>query len=518
MAKPAYVLAFCGHRNLPKDHQLTKAIREALEAYRAEAKRLGGELHLHCMIAFGADLIAVEQAQALKIPVHLILPKQPIEVREGKPIEGLAEDYHDTVTGEFLVEEWNRTVRALERSDTGLDGGTLRVFGLGSPSPDCFHDTAVKMLSVADGLLTIWDGLPAKGPGGCGETCEYAKASGIPIWQLSPDCDHADVREARGPLLTTGSPETALALIRDHEEGTSSLLIRLDQQAEAIGENFRGRMSKNLSLHFYATVLAALGASFVTYAPAKTALIVLAAFQGALVTLAWWQQRKISRSNAHVRWVNLRFAAELTRNVDATAGITDPMYPNIGNHLQPWSRFSRTLALASHRSGKEESWQARRDRYIQDRLRGQIAYFTSKKKAADKESAALRHFFVVATQLAPWVAAAGVTYKVAEKAGVNLDSYAVMLGLTGLPFAESARFLPIALPLIAGYIGARRQASDAERRRTRYAHLAEQLRKSEENLALLRTETSARVAIERIEEILLTEQLEWLLKENPAQR
>ena len=255
-----------------------------------------------------------------------------------------------------------------------------------------------------------------------------------------------------------------------------------------------------------------------TYAPAKTALIMLAVFQGALVTLAWWHQRKISRSNAHVRWVNLRFAAELTRNVDATAGIADPIYPNIGHHLQQWSRFSRTLALAAHRSAKEETWQARRDRYVQERLRGQISYFTSKKIAADKESAALRRFFVVATQLAPWVAAAGITYKVAEKAGVSLEDYAVMLGLAGLPFTECARFLPIALPLIAGYIGARRQASDAERRRTRYAYLAEQLRKSEENLALLRTETSAKVAIERIEEILLIEQVEWLLKENPAQR
>jgi len=518
MAKPAYVLAFCGHRNLPSNHQLTKAISEALEAYRTEAEKIGGELHLHCMIAYGADLIAVEQAQALKIPVHLILPKEPFAVPEGSPIVGLAEDYHDPVTGEFLVDDWARTVKALDRSRTGLDGGTLRIFNNGSTSSECFHDTAVKMLSVADGLLTVWDGLPAKGPGGCGETCEYAKASGIPIWRLKPDSDHGDVKQAPSPLLATGASEIALTLLKDYEEGAGSFLAKLDQQAEATGENFRGRTNKNLSLHFYATLLAALGACFVTYAAAKTALIMLAVVQGVLVTLAWWNQRKISRSNAHVRWVNFRFAAELTRSVVATGGIADPMYPNIGNHLQQWTRFSRTLALTSHRKAKEENWQARRGRYIQERLRGQISYFASKKKAADKESAALRQLFVMATQLAPWVAAAGITYKVAEKAGVSLQDYAIMLGLAKLPFAESARLLPIALPLIAGYIGARRQTSDAERRRTRYAYLADHLRRAEANLELLRTETSVRTAVERVEEILLTEQVEWLMKENPAQR
>lgn len=518
MPKPIYILAFCGHRNLPDNPDLKHVLREAIRCYASEAESRGGELHFHSMIAWGADLIAIEQAHELKIPVHLILPKQLLPVHEDRPVKGLAEDFRKTGTNAFMEDEWLRAMEVIEKSRAGHGGGSLRTYTEETQDPDCFHDTAVKMLSASDALLAVWDGHPAKGIGGCGETCQYAKDSGIPTWRMAPEMKLAEFRRPSGSLFSESPNEVTFSLLKDYDKDADSFLEKLDSQAEAVGQAFRGRTTKTISLHFYATLLAAFASSFVTYDPARTALLVLSFVQGTLVTIAWWTQRKIRRSNAHTRWVNLRFAAELTRSAKSTAGISDPMYPQVAPHLVEWSRFARTISFACHVERDRKEWEGLREHYLQDRLRGQISYFDKKKKAADKDSAALRRFLLTATQLAPWVAAAGITYKLAEKAGISLHDYAESTGLSILPFAESVRFLPIALPLIAGFLGAKMQASDAERRRTKYANLAAQLQTAENNLVLLRTEASTRLAVARIEEILLGEQLEWLLKESPTKR
>lgn len=517
MAKPIYILGFCGHRKLPEGHELASVLNKALRNYLKEVETRGGDLHLHSMIAWGADLIAIEQARELGIPVHLILPKHLLPIYPHRPIEGLAEDFLQEGNRGMMEEEWRRAVEVIESCRAGIGGCSLRTLAAETKDPDCYHDTAVKMLSAADGLLAVWDGLPAKGIGGCGETCEYARESGIPTWQVAPDTKTEQLVPP-ATILKEDPTDPSLTLLKEHHGDTAKFLLSLDNQAEIIGQTFRGRKSQTISLHFYATLLAACAACFVTYEPAKTALILLSLVQALLVTLAWWTQRKIRRSNAHTKWVNLRFAAEITRSTKTTAGLSDPIYPLVADHLPQWSRFARSIAFAALRELPKISWIDRRENYLKERLRGQIAYFDGKKKAADRDSAALRQFLVVATQLAPWVAAAGIAYKVAEKAGVRLHEFALVLGVASLPFSEFGRFLPIALPLIAGYLGSKMQATDAERRRTKYASISAQLHKAETHLRLLKTETSVRIAVEQTEETLLNEQLEWLLKESPSKR
>ncbi len=517
MIKPAFVLAFSGHRHLPDNPGLPMAIREALIEYRKEAERLEGELHLHCMMAWGADLIALEQAQELGIPSHIVLPKELVMPVEGQPMKGLANDYVDNLTGRFMADDWRRTVRVIADAEAGLHGGSVRVYAEHTTQRDCYYDCAVKMLSISDGLLVVWNGLEARGPGGTADSYGHAKSLSIPTWVMPPEAKDAAASRPQGPLLNSEGAEIAGHLLSRCEGGPAEILSRLDSDAQSAGGSFRSKTTRTISLHFNAALLAALGASFITYAPAKLALILLSFVQGALVTAAWMIQRTIIRSNAHTRWLNLRFGAELVRSAESTQGLIDPLYPLVHSHLPEWSRFARTVALRSIQApGRGASWQERRDGYVERRLEGQIEYFDRKKKEADKESALLQRLISIATVLAPWASVMALLYKGAEKAGLDPAGITLALGLAGLPFAEFLRFLPVAIPLAAGLLGSRRQANDAERRRIRYAELARQLRGFSRDISRLRSSTATVRIVLLAEESLLAEQLEWRLREHQS--
>jgi len=118
--------------------------------------------------------------------------------------------------------------------------------------------------------------------------------------------------------------------------------------------------------------------------------------------------------------------------------------------------------------------------------------------------------------MAPWVAGLGLLYKYSEKISIVITNVAQSIGVSILPIDEFLRFLPITLPLIAGYLGSRRQASDNERRRIRYAQLAHHLREISKDILLLKTKSTTLKVILHAEEILLSEQLEWRLRESQA--
>lgn len=517
MLKSVYILAFSGHRHLPAGHHLEANIEAALRRYQHEAEALNGELHLHCMLAFGSDLIAIEAAQKLQIPVHLILPKRLVHRQPNRPAEGLAEDYYDVSTGDFLDQDWERTLQIIHYAESGLSGGSVRVLHSGSPDPECFYEASVRMLSIADGLLIVWNGLPAKGLGGSADVRAHALTLGLPIWALTPEGTRGDPAQPAGPLLNNLGADIAKPLLAQCEGTSTEIFTTLDENAEKLGASFRGKTTKTISFHFYATLLAALAASIITYPPAKLALIALSIIQGVLVTAAWIIQRTINRSNSHSRWLNLRFAAELVRSVRATHGLSDPLYPCIEPHSPTWARFTRTIGLGiRHGEPLSGSWEESRSVYVRERLDEQIAYFERKKKEADKETASLQKFLTLATNLAPWVAVSGLLYKLIEKMGWDLAALAQALGLANLPAEELMRFLPIALPLLAGYLGSRRQASDASRRRIKYIELARQLRALSLEVSRLRTKTTAVQAIKQAEELLLSEQMEWRLRESQS--
>lgn len=514
MLKPVYILAFSGHRALRDGEALRDGIRVALGAYRLEAERLGGVLHLHCSIAYGADLLVLEEAESLGIPVHLILPKHYKPVEPGKLIEGLAADFVDPATGVFRQSDWERALRAMRNAESGRNSGSVRTVLPESPDPECYYDAGVRMLSVADGLLAIWDGLPARGLGGSAEICDHARMLGIPVWVLSPEPANAgqDSRPDDGLLLARGG-ELAMSLFSITHGSSADIFRQLDASAGALGSSFRVRMTAAIRLHFYATLLAAFAASVVTVPWAKYALIAFAAIEGVLVTAAWWIQRLDHRGKTQSRWLDLRFAAELVRSARATRDLVDPIYPCVQKHRPEWARFVRTISLElrKEKHGTVGSWTEHRAVYVRERLEEQALYFETRQKQASVQSARTRDLAAIATDLAPWVVGGALLLKASEKLGwlVYVERLA-----EGFLVPEMLRFLPIALPLIAGYLGSIRQASDAGRRAIRYSELAVQLRSIAKVIIHLRTHASVSHAVVQAEEVLLSEQLEWRLRES----
>lgn len=514
MLKPVYILAFSGHRALKDGEALREGIRAALDAYRLEAERLGGVLHLHCSLAYGADLLVLEEAERLGIPVHLILPKHYKPIEAGKPLEGIAADFVDSVTGVFRQADWDRALQAIRNAETGRNSGSIRTVLPESPEPECYYDSGVRMLSVADGLLAIWDGLPARGLGGSAEICDHARMLGIPVWVLSPNPgDTGQDARPDGRLLLNGGGDLAASLFSITKGSSAEIFRQLDASAGALGSSFRVRMTAAIRLHFYATLLAAFAASVVTLPWAKYALIAFAAIEGCLVTAAWWIQRLDHHGKTQSRWLDLRFAAELVRSARATRDLVDPVYPCVQKHRPEWARFVRTISLELRRErhGSAGSWTEHRAIYVRERLEEQALYFETRQKQASVQSARTRDLAAIATDLAPWVVGGALLFKVFDKLGwlVSVERLA-----DGFFVPEMLRFLPIALPLIAGYLGSIRQASDAGRRAIRYSELAEQLRSIAKTIIHLRTHASVSHAVVQAEEVLLSEQLEWRLRES----
>lgn len=508
--KPVYILAFSGHRKIGDPEGLRIRIRRALIRYQQSTEALGGELHLHCSMAYGSDLLAVEEAEDLGIPVHLILPRElaPEPVGNAAP-QGMAADFVDDETGAFRTADWTRARRAIENARKGRNSGTLRFVTPEPPAPECYYDAGIRMLTAADGLLIVWNGQQARGLGGTADIYDHARMMDIPVGIISLD-DSADT-EVEAYLNDTGG-----RLTRELLEGASAditgIFDQLDRRAAAIGSSFRSRITASIRLHFYATLIAALSASLATAPWAKSLLLAFAALEGLLVSIAWRLQSKGADSHAKVAWLDLRFAAEIVRSLSATNDLCDPMYPIVQKHRADWARFARTIALNLHRRCRQPdiSWVDHRATYVRERIEGQTAYFESKQRAADAESRRLSRFGTFAADAAPWVVIGALVFKLCEKYGV--------LGAAGSETlaASALRFLPIALPLIAGHIGSLRQAGDSERRRIRYAELAAQLKLLGRSIVHLRSESSVIHTVIQAEEVLLSEQLEWRLRESQA--
>lgn len=516
MLAPVFILAFTGHRRIPSDDSaLREQIASHLQAYKREASRLKGELHMHCSVALGADLIAVECAMSLDIPVHLILPKPFIPSGGDGGSAGLAEDFHEFDGSGFRSADWRRAEAAIDAISSGRHPGTVRQILPLSPAPDCYYDAAINMLSAADGLLAVWDGQMARGLGGSAEVVDHARIMGLPVRIISPDVSSAGAVLSGEPLLKTDGLTIAVSLLSMSSSAPEGLFARLDREAEQLGYSFRTRLARAIRYHFYATLLAALSACLLTSEFLKNYAPISSIIGGCFGAAAWWIQRKDGKVKRQARWLELRFAAELVRSVLATRHLADPLYPGVHKYRPEWTRFARTisLALSTGNFGGDEAWIERRALYVSDRLEKQVEYFDERRRGAEGECARIRRFAAFATRSAPIVVVLGLIYKLATHLG-----HVSGAGFGRLLMPEILLFLPIALSLLAGYLGTIRQASDAERRRIRYAELSDELRLRLRGIVHLRTRAAVTSAVHEAEELLLTEQLEWRTRESQFSR
>ncbi|MEY3830099.1 MAG: hypothetical protein RL636_1800 [Verrucomicrobiota bacterium] len=509
--QPEFVLGFVGHRQLPDEEGLRPAIRLCLERFMEDAARRGGRLNLYCSISYGADLLAIECAHELAVPVHLLLAKPLPSSLADVPTDGIAADFKGGPGQPDRLEDWRRARLAIQRAMDGVHGGSWRVVSQASGDPGCYYDAGVMLVDGSDALLAVWDGQPAKGIGGTGDSCDFARSTGKPVFVLVPEPTEA-LATARGlaPSFHSTHLASTITLLtrRKSLETSQELFTRLDDEAFSIGTAFRERLSRSTSFFYYATLL---GAATSTIPWMLPLLVVIVVAKVGFTTAAWFIQRSNRRDQAQARWLELRFASEIARGLRAARDFTDPLHLPIGRHRPEWALFARTLALEIRREHPPRAWQVGRDEYVTEHLVSQAKYFKARQASATEECRKLRKLGSFAAQMSPCILVAVFLHMGVQR--LPIGEWEFLRGNRAL-FNHILDFLSLSIPLTAGYLSSRRQGSSANRRSLHYGDLSERLSALALRIQMIRTEAYARQLIGEAEAVLTEEQLEWRLRES----
>jgi hypothetical protein len=509
--EPVWLVAFTGHRpsgdpgrSAPELAAARASISAALAMFRSRAQVRGGRIELVTGAGAGADIEAIEAAEALGIPVHVVLPLSVEEFK--KDFTGPSAGYQE------------RATRAIEKATSGAGGWTVRtVWGAGRP--ECYLEAGLETLLFADALVALWDNRDAQGMGGTADIVREARRVGMPCVTIDPAAPAAPADgsiDAAWPAPDQLLGDLAAELGAPPASATSSaraLLDHFDQSATAAAGHFRRRLVLALLLHFAAALLAGMGAAWSPVLHARVtdghgsiseSLLhltpkVLTGIEFVLVSIAWYVMFQTNQRRSHGRWRKARFAAELTRSLIASARVLDPLWPLIGRYDARWKRFALGVGLAATRERPPQSLEDRREAYLAERLTGQIEHFAGKLKPATR-----------------WMGVLGVSSEIATIAAPVVIGVALVLKLMWPELPERSLwaafvtfFLPVALPLIAGAATSLMVAIDAGRRTERYASMVQRLRRLSVLLPAARTERLVRRAVSEAEDLMMGELAEW---------
>lgn len=150
-------LAITGHRGL------TQATNDLVdEALRAELRKQSGEIMGLSCLADGADSlfarVVLDQGGSLVV----IVPAANYR-------NGLPQVHHQTY--DELLHKATEVVR-LNHSES---------------TPESHMDASIKMIEMADLLVAVWDGKPARGYGGTADVVQAARARNLPVAVVWPD-------------------------------------------------------------------------------------------------------------------------------------------------------------------------------------------------------------------------------------------------------------------------------------------------------------------------------------------
>lgn len=496
---PVWLVGFSGNRprsgspgrSAEEIEACAPHLAEALAELQQRAEKEGGHIELFTGLAEGADLVVVEQARRMDIPVHVILPM---------PLEQFRQDFE---AGSPALARMERCLEEI-RSD---DAGSVRVSAGANQRPDCYSDAGYRILAVSDVCLFLDNGEPAAGKGGTNDMIDIARDLGRPYWIINPsdpgnpiieldtfaqgdNPDLALLRRIRELARLPGTnkkdalKEASLFESLDHHAGHSSRRVRTAAIWSVVA-NGGAALVAAFAIIFYAWLEKNFGAESARILTLCELLFVLAA-----VIFSLW----VMRPKRQDRWFFSRMAAELVRGLRFTRGILDPLLPPIPESDRVWRRFALAVSL-NNRTPVEGALPALRDRYVTERIDPQISYFTHHHDRSQRSSRAIFALFQVST----WLAIPFVMLFIWAK--------------FTMPFSEipgTIKFLPILFPLTSGIISAVNQALEISRRSRRYAAMSDLLRKDKALLANLDMDSSIRLMVSQMEEAIVQEQLEWL--------
>ncbi len=480
------------------------------------------------------DLIAIEIAERMGLPVHIILP---IPVPEFA--ETLREQPNDRVLllaaiaksgglADLNPQEVERVRQwaggsALSGALPSMNPGwTCRVSQGSSRREDSLQDCRVEMIEAADALIAIQN----QGDVGAGDqepdVIRQARARRIAIAEIRADDQPSASIEwnpkpwAADQLMSEISQVMKQAGA-NHSPGRTfdHVFASLDGVASRMGGRLKNRVNTIIVLQFAAGLLATINAAF--FLPRVEGHILSSRFEwnsvailsqvviGAqliLVSAAFLMGWTSRRTKLQAKWRQTRFAAEILRSLAETRGLLDPLYPVVSRHNPAWHRLALSCGLAAERdrSIRTVDRAIAISNYRRNRIEQQgQAYFRQLHGRASRLSANLGKIAFWAGMFAPLALLLAVFLKVFHEDWIATSKWSPVLIV----------ILPVLLPLLAGTSASFRVVTDAGRRSERYQVVAGRLQALGEWLPTLTTSASIRRAVATVEAILLDELIEW---------
>lgn len=459
-----WILGFAGHRTIADPTTIGSSIRRAVEEFRKQAN---GDVIGRGSAAAGADLLFLEACRDEGLAYSVILPFPEDRFRK-----------------DFATEtEWSRA-KAL------IDGAASIEIASGHEGmPEAYHLASREILDVSDAMLFVWDGKPERGIGGTGETVADARDRGVPYQIIDPSSGEVGPFQPTSLLPWSDSSFDRLPASPDME----SLFKTLDLRASHGAPKSRLLAAGSITLNQVATLVSAILIAFVgseDAAPAVKFIIVCVA-----AILPWTGARARIREN----WVEDRLLAELLRSLIASHSFAAPLRPFAAELFQSDAAFLRSVAWRL--AQRSRPWDEERNRYINDRLNGQIDYLEEKGNLAARRVARLQIAFKISSVGAMTLGAAAILNPILKaEIGWSVPAWADLILFT---------FLLTVLPALAAWSLSMTGLFEYKRRAGLYLQMSGRLRRKRTELSGAKSRITAAAVISSCEQLLLTELWEW---------
>jgi len=473
-----HVIGFTGHRHLADPAGASRAIRGALDALRRE---IPGEWIALSSIAGGSDQLFVQQARAIGLSWHAILPLSRPEF-----------------ANDFTPEDWAAVEDVLAAADH------VRTISEYGDRKDGYLDCGIETVNGADVLLAVWDGEPARGKGGTADVVQYAESIGKPVMII--DAVTHEVRKENWSRLEpddavladlNGLPDATTAWSENPFKAPDTVYLfqqKCDYHANRGAPQFRRLIVATVVAHVVASII---GATVVGY---DLHVLALPWFELSCITFALSAALVLRRQmHSHHSWVRCRLAAEFCRSALSTWGLprAAPLLQDLD--LAGVRGLTRSLYILHTRSSATRPVPIEEFKriYLEKRIDDQLAYYDRQVGRALPLYRRLAAGFSIATVLALIS-----TAFYAISLTLELDVPAWIEGTTYV-------FLPIALPALAAAAISIISINDLQRRVARYREMKARLEAGRAQVASCKTWNSLEHVVLRTERALLQEVIEW---------
>jgi hypothetical protein len=469
-----HVVGFTGHRQLTDPAAVERVLREVVSGLRTEA---GVEWLALSSIAEGADMLFARTALKLGLGWEVMLPLPPAEFRV-----------------DFAADKWRDVETLLAEAEH------VRVIGERSHRDDAYLDCGMETVNHCDLLLTVWNGERSRGRGGTAEIVAYARDMGRPV--IIIDAHTLEVRRENFARLEVGDRYLAHfnqlpSTPPGPEDSTPDRALlsefhrKVDAAASRSAPHFRRLQSIGVGLFLISSIQTTATLVWGYDFPWARLACLLIACAVAL--------RVISRRLQN-EWMRHRLAAEITRSALATWGL--PRALRLFDEFE-WKGIEplrRSLDVLLRRAARRRpaGFDEFKQRYLRERIDGQLAYFTRQERRAVPFLWTLRIGFLATLTLAICVAAANAAHHairdVAAPDWVNTWVYGFGL---------------MVLPSLAVAIIALINIHDLYRRVARCHEMRVRLETARKEATYVQTWGALERVVAKAERALLAEVFEW---------